>query len=158
MKFASAMNVYQYDAATNTVLSKNYTTSVFTSFFGGTERDNRLVSMQQDQLETRILRNNADWNYETNTYLEFLRTFMLNDSVIVTAGGIIGRRLMDGVVVKVDSGIEMNEEKTTKQAEQETTRFKQLQGSWYITAIRYIIKVGQGIFTQNLHLSRTNNM
>jgi hypothetical protein len=79
------------------------------------------------------------------------------DSIIVDTGGIIGRKLLDIVNLALDNRMELKNT-STNQSDEQLSRYKQLQGGWYITKIRYIIKASRGIFTQNLQLSRTMNM
>ena len=123
-------------------------------FFGGD--DTKLVPIS-NYGQTNLRRDYSEWDNDSNIYKDFLDVFMGWDSIIVDTGGIIGRKLLDIVNLAFDNRTELKDT-STKQADEQLTRYKQLQGGWYITKIRYIIKASRGIFTQNLQLSRTMNM
>lgn len=149
----SDIRMRRYDPATNSFAAPYLLESnAVTRFFGG----DRLVP-QVNAGKRNVVREASEWDNDFNTYKDFVDMFMKCDSVILNAGGVIDRKLMSTVLLKVDNMVDPNST-TTKDAKKDMERYQQLQGAWYVTKIQYIIKANRGVFKQNLTLSRNTNV
>lgn len=104
-----------------------------------------------------IVRECSTWSNDTNLYKDFLDMFMNCDSILVETGGCISTTLMSILNIAVDNRTDVMD-KTTNQAKEDISRFKQLCGPWYITGITHVIKPAKEIYNQILQLSRINVM
>lgn len=153
----SKMVMRTYDMESNTFTKKDYSSNSIINFFGAENSMNRLTPIEPTQ-EFNVVREASEWDNDFNVYKDFLDMLIKWDSIVVNTGGAINRKLMDTVELLVDSRVEMSTSDTTQSANENLTRYEQLQGAWYITKIRYIIKPSKGIFKQNVQLSRTNRV
>lgn len=152
----SDITMRTYDMNSNTFAKRDYESGTIVKFFGGNTEENKMVPLRNG-VETNIARDVSEWSNDTNIYNDFVDVFSKWDSIVVNCGGVINRKLMSVVNLGIDSRVEMSEGDTTEDAIRNMTRYRQLEGCWFITKVRYIIRPDRGTFKQSLRLSRTNN-
>lgn len=145
-----------YDINSNTFAKRDYESGTIVKFFGGNTEENKMAPLQNG-VDVNITRDVSEWSNDTNIYNDFVDVFSKWDSIVVNCGGVINRKLMSVVNLGIDSRVDMSGGDTTEDAIRNLTRYKQLQGGWFVTKVRYIIRPDRGTFKQSLRLSRTNN-
>lgn len=131
--------------------------SIINFFVGRDEKLNRLKSVDPKTI-SNIVRDVSEWDNDTNVYKDFVDIFTKWDSIIINIGGVINRRIMSKVLISVNQRMDKTGSDNTIDVLENMDRYSQLNGPWFITKVRYIIKPQQGKFKQNLRLSRVQNM
>ena len=150
----SQITIRNYDINSNTFGYKTYSSQQIVNFMAGQSNKNVKMTNVDPTENSFITRDVSDWDNDINVYNDMVDVFMNYDSVLINIGGAIGRRLMDCFNIAIDSRPDTIPSDKTTEYDDYMSRYKQLQGGWYITKIRYIIKPNESIFHQNLQLSR----
>ena len=87
-----------------------------------------------------------EWDNDSNVYKDFVEIFTGWDSIIVNTGGIINRQLLSTAIVSIMQRDDKGVGDSTGDIENTLSRYGQLNGPWFITKIRYIIKPAQNSF------------
>lgn len=146
-----------FSLGSNEFAMYEHKSSAIAKFFGGDDQRNKVHELEYDDSHNPV-RDVSEWSNGENVYRDAVDMFMNWDSIRVNAGGVLGRRLMSMVSITVDQRQNGSVEDTTEEVNRRKTRYQQLQGSWYVTDVRYIVKPSEGIFRQNLQLSRCFNV